>query len=232
MEAISRRSPTADGQITGRITNLYNGPRCIQIAVLLHHGTEAVKVSETAERPTSDIKREDYRDQQAQPAQPDETVVHRPLPAGPLQLVATVSGTKLLLFGALQLLQVNVQLYVAEMTQPEQANPEWMDRDHEQAKKRINCIGQTEQTFTYALRCVGSEVKETSYDRQNRRTHLVRQALHPDDFAKTLIREGWAMTLMMICSLSKDLKIKKALLGMMAELGPHLFHTENTDEEM
>jgi len=60
----------------------------------------------------------------------------------------------------------------------------------------------------------------------------VRQALDPDDFAKTPIREGWAMTLMMICSLSKDLKIKKALLNIMAELNHHLFHTENTDEEM
>lgn len=89
VEAISRGSPTADGQITGGTTNLYNGPRCIQIAVLLHHGTEAVKVSETAERPTSDIKREDYRDQQAQLAQPDEAIVHCPLPVGPLQLVVT-----------------------------------------------------------------------------------------------------------------------------------------------
>jgi len=77
---------------------------------------------------------------------------------------------------------------------------------------------------------LGSEVEETIYDRQNRRTHLVRQALDPDDFAKTPIREGWAMTLMMICSLSKDLKIKKALLGMMDELNHLLSHGDNIDE--
>jgi len=69
-------------------------------------------------------------------------------------------------------------------------DPEWMDRDHEQAKKRINRIGQTEKTFTYALRCVGSEVEETIYDRQNRRTHLVRQALDPDNFAQDTYTRG------------------------------------------
>jgi hypothetical protein len=38
------------------------------------------------------------------------------------------------------------------------------------------------------------------------------------------------MTLMMICSLSKDLKIKKALLGMMDELNHLLSHGDNTDK--
>ena len=63
-----------------------------------------------------------------------------------------------------------------------QMDPEWYYRDHVQAMKRINRIGQTQPTSTYTLRCVGSEVERTIYDRQHRRTNLVNMALDPEKF--------------------------------------------------
>ena len=59
---------------------------------------------------------------------------------------------------------------------------EWMNCNHEQVKKWINCISQKKQMFTYTLQCVGSEVKKTIYDQQNQRTHLVQQALNSSNF--------------------------------------------------
>ena len=63
-----------------------------------------------------------------------------------------------------------------------QLDPEWYHLTHEQAKKRINRIGQLKPTSTYTLRCVGSEVERTIFDRQHRRTNLVNMALDPDKF--------------------------------------------------
>ena len=62
-----------------------------------------------------------------------------------------------------------------------QVDPEWYWRDYKQAKKRINRIGQIKPTSTYILRCVGSDVKLTIYDRQNKRINLVKIIL---DFAR------------------------------------------------
>ncbi len=67
---------------------------------------------------------------------------------------------------------------------------EWMNRNHEQTKKWINCIDQKAPTYTYSLQCVKSEVKKTIYDRQNWRTHLVQQTLKPKIFVQdTYTRE-------------------------------------------
>ncbi len=63
---------------------------------------------------------------------------------------------------------------------------EWMDHNHEQVKKWINCISQKKQTFTYTLQCVESEVKKTIYDQQNWRTHLVQQALNSSNFVQNI----------------------------------------------
>ena len=71
-----------------------------------------------------------------------------------------------------------------------QVDPEWYWRDHEQAKKRINRIGQTKPTSTYTLRCVGSDVELTIYDRQNRRTNLVKMALDPARFDQGRLQVG------------------------------------------
>jgi len=71
-----------------------------------------------------------------------------------------------------------------------QLDPEWMERDQEQAKKRINRIGQQKATSTYLLQCVGSDVEQAIYDRQNRRTHLMKLALDPDQFGQGTIKRG------------------------------------------
>jgi len=63
---------------------------------------------------------------------------------------------------------------------------EWMNCDHKQAKKQINCIDKKKQMFTYALQCVESEVKKTIYDWQNQRTHLVQQALNSSNFVQNI----------------------------------------------
>jgi len=65
-----------------------------------------------------------------------------------------------------------------------------MNRNHEQAKKRINCIGQKAPTYTYSLQCVKSKVKKTIYDRQNQRTHLVQQALKSKTFVQNTYTRG------------------------------------------
>ncbi len=67
---------------------------------------------------------------------------------------------------------------------------EWMNCDHEQIKKRINCISQKKQTFTYTLQCVRSEVKKIIYDWQNWRTHLVQQALNSSNFVQDTYTRG------------------------------------------
>ena len=63
-----------------------------------------------------------------------------------------------------------------------QMDPEWYYRDHVQAMKRINRIGQTQPTSIYILRCVGSEVERTIYDRQYKRINLVNIILDPEKF--------------------------------------------------
>lgn len=92
------------------------------------------------------------------------------------------------LVGTTRLIGVGYTLHKARRLV--QLDPEWMERDQEQAKKRINRIGQKEATFTYMLRCVGSAVEETIYDRQNRRTHLVRMALDREDFSQDELKPG------------------------------------------
>ena len=67
---------------------------------------------------------------------------------------------------------------------------EWMNCDHEQAKKWINCISQKKQTFTYTLQCVESEVKKIIYDWQNQRMHLVQQALNSSNFVQDIYTRG------------------------------------------
>lgn len=56
-------------------------------------------------------------------------------------------------------------------------DPEWMDPDEQQARKRIHRITQTKQTYTYALRSKRSEVEEMTHDRQNRRVQMMKLAL-------------------------------------------------------
>ena len=65
-----------------------------------------------------------------------------------------------------------------------------MERDQEQAKKQINQIDQQKATSTYLLQCVGSDVEQAIYDRQNRRTHLMKLALDPDQFGQGTIKRG------------------------------------------
>ena len=49
-------------------------------------------------------------------------------------------------------------------------DPEWRDSDQEQAKKRVNRIGQRFPTTTYFLQSVqGSLIEELIYDRANPR---------------------------------------------------------------
>jgi len=67
---------------------------------------------------------------------------------------------------------------------------EWMNCNHKQVKKWINCIDQKKQTFTYTLQCVESEVKKTIYDQQNQRTHLVQQALNSSNFVQNIYTRG------------------------------------------
>ncbi len=67
---------------------------------------------------------------------------------------------------------------------------EWMNRDHEQVKKWINCIDQKKQTFTYTLQYIESEVKKTIYDQQNWRMHLVQQVLNLSNFVQDIYTRG------------------------------------------
>jgi SNF2 family DNA or RNA helicase len=61
-----------------------------------------------------------------------------------------------------------------------QLDPEWMSRDEQQARKRINRITQKGQTYTYALYSEGSQVEQMIHDRQNRRAHMMNLALDPN----------------------------------------------------
>ncbi len=64
-----------------------------------------------------------------------------------------------------------------------------MKCDQEQAKKRINWIGQQKMTSTYLLQCVESDVKQAIYDQQNWRTHLMKLALNSAQFDQEMIKK-------------------------------------------
>jgi len=64
-----------------------------------------------------------------------------------------------------------------------------MKHDQEQAKKRINQIGQQKATSTYLLQCVEFNVKQAIYDQQNQRTHLMKLALNPAQFDQEMIKK-------------------------------------------
>ena len=55
--------------------------------------------------------------------------------------------------------------------------PEWLKRDEDQVKKRINRIGQMKPTYTYSLHCPESTVEVTIFDRHARREALRKLAL-------------------------------------------------------
>lgn len=67
---------------------------------------------------------------------------------------------------------------------------EWMNRDHEEAKKRINRLGQTYPTYTYLLVCVGSQVEQTIYARHDRQATPMKLALNPDKFRQNTYIRG------------------------------------------
>lgn len=58
-----------------------------------------------------------------------------------------------------------------------QLEPEWMDRDERQARKRINRVSQTELTHTYALIFERSRIEEIIQDRQARRAYILKLVL-------------------------------------------------------
>lgn len=63
-----------------------------------------------------------------------------------------------------------------------QFEPEWNERDHAQARKRINRIGQTSETHTYALHTTNGKVEHMIFDRHARRLYMNDLALKPDKF--------------------------------------------------
>ena len=81
------------------------------------------------------------------------------------------------LVGTTKLLGVGLTLTKARRMV--QLDPEWLLRDELQARRRINQITQTGQTYSYSLRCIGSNAKNMIADRQNRRDLLLKQALDP-----------------------------------------------------
>ncbi len=86
------------------------------------------------------------------------------------------------IISTIKLIRVDYTLHKAKRLMI--VDSEWMNHDHEQAKKRMNCIDQKASTYTYSLQCVRSEVKKIIYDRQNWRTHLVWQTLKPKTFVQ------------------------------------------------
>lgn len=64
-----------------------------------------------------------------------------------------------------------------------QFEPEWNERDHAQARKRINRIGQASETHTYALHTTNGKVEHMIFDRHARRLYMNDLALKPDRFA-------------------------------------------------
>jgi hypothetical protein len=68
---------------------------------------------------------------------------------------------------------INVDFTLSRTRRLVQLNFEWMFRNEQQARKRINKITQKNQTYIYALYFKESEVKKMIYDWQNRRTHIM-----------------------------------------------------------
>jgi len=92
------------------------------------------------------------------------------------------------IISTIKLIEVDYTLHKAKRLMI--VDSKWMNRNHEQTKKRINRIGQKASTYTYSLQYVESKVKKTIYDRQNQRTHLVQQMLESKIFVQdTYTRE-------------------------------------------
>ena len=67
-----------------------------------------------------------------------------------------------------------------------QLDPEWLLRDEHQARKRINQISQTRQTYTYSVHCINSVAKNMIFDRQNCRENLKNLALNATNIDLTV----------------------------------------------
>lgn len=61
-----------------------------------------------------------------------------------------------------------------------QYDPEWLERDEMQARKRINRITQHVPTHTYSLRAKGSVIEELIHQRQDRRAAMIAASLNAD----------------------------------------------------
>lgn len=59
-------------------------------------------------------------------------------------------------------------------------DPEWLTRDEQQARKRINRTSQTRKTYIYSLICQGSNVEKVIHDRQAMRSFLLDLALNSE----------------------------------------------------
>ncbi len=92
------------------------------------------------------------------------------------------------IISTIKLIEVDYTLHKAKRLMI--VDSEWMNRNHEQVKKRMNCIGQKAPTYTYSLQCIRLKVKKTIYDRQNWRTHLVQQTLELKTFVQNTYTRG------------------------------------------
>lgn len=87
-----------------------------------------------------------------------------------------------------KLIGLGVTLIKARRTVP--LDPDWLLRDELQARKRVNRISQTSQTYTYSLLRDGAVAEGLIFDRQNRREILVKLALESTELEVRDIVKG------------------------------------------
>jgi hypothetical protein len=73
---------------------------------------------------------------------------------------------------------IDVNFIMTKAKRLMQLNFEWMSRNEQQTRKRINRITQKDQTYIYVLYFEDSQVKQMIHDRQNRRAHMMNLILN------------------------------------------------------
>jgi hypothetical protein len=73
---------------------------------------------------------------------------------------------------------IDVNFIMTKARRLMQLNFEWMSRNEQQTRKKINKIIQKDQTYIYVLYFEDSQVKQMIHDRQNRRVHMMNLILN------------------------------------------------------
>ncbi len=73
---------------------------------------------------------------------------------------------------------IDVNFIMTKARRLMQLNFEWMSRNEQQIRKRINKITQKNQTYIYVLYFEDFQMKQMIHDRQNRRAHMMNLILN------------------------------------------------------